>query len=452
MQEGLKKELEKQTKVARALLEAYCRLDSVAAQGRMTQETADWVTGQLQELGFETQQIKVEDAPPYVFAEQKGGSDFTLLLYNHYDVQPESPLELWESPPFEPTERDGKLYARGICDNKGGFISRLAAMKALKAVNGELPISIKWIIEGEEEIGSVHFPIFANNHAELLKADAGLWENASFEEDGRPEFVLGFKGLLYVEYEVETINQDAHSGYAPTLPNAAWRLVQALATLKDANGRIQIPSFYDDVKPPTEIEKEALKTLVPLESLYLEHYGIEEFLNGKTGVDARTQQAYDPTANIAGFLSGYTETGVKTVLPAKAMAKMDFRLVPDQEPEDILGKLRDHLKAQGFEDVKVKKLGGAGPAVISIEHPFAKRMIAIGEAFTGKSATIHPLAGGTLPLLDAMATYVGIPGLSSPGNPVYFGSGAHSPNEHIRLADLEKAIEFNAYMFTELGK
>jgi acetylornithine deacetylase/succinyl-diaminopimelate desuccinylase-like protein len=259
--------------------------------------------------------------------------------------------------------------------------------------------------------------------------------------------------MLYVEYSVEIMKQDAHSGNAHALPSAAWRLLKALSSLKDENGRILIPGFYDEVRQPTESEKQALRDKVDsdLEAKLLAMYGIDSFLHNKEGYELELA-VFEPTANIAGFLSGYTEKGVKTVLPAKAMAKMDFRLVPEQRPDDILEKLKSHLKALGFDDVQVKKLGSGDPVVTPIDGSFVQRTKQICKEFTNQEPEIVPLGGGTLPLLGAMKNNVGILGISISGNPAYYGSGAHAPNEHIRLDDIPKAIEFNVFMLNELGK
>ena len=453
MNQELTQEVETQLQNFKSLITEYCRLESVAAQNRMLAETADWVEKLLKETGFETRQLTVDGAPNYVYGTLKGKSDFTLLLYNHYDVQPEAPVELWESPPFEVTERDEKLVARGICDNKAELISRICAIRAIQAAQGEFPINLKWIIEGEEEIGSVHFDAMTRQYSDLLRADGTLWEGGGFDEKGRAGVALGFRGMLYVEYSVESMKIDAHSGSAHALPSAAWRLVKALSSLKDENGKVLIPGFYDDVREPTEIEKQASRDNVDLEQEVRNKaiFGIDSFLHNLSGYDLELS-VFEPTANIAGFLTGYTGSGTKTVLPAKAMAKMDFRLVPNQSPDDILEKLKAHLKAQGFDDVQVTKLGNGDPVVTPIESDFVKKMTHICQAFTEQEPRIVPLVGGTLPLLGPMKNNVGVLGISTSGNPAYYGSGAHAPNEHIRVKDIPRAIEFNVYMFTQLGE
>jgi acetylornithine deacetylase/succinyl-diaminopimelate desuccinylase-like protein len=210
---------------AQALLERLCRQPSVVAQNLGIVEMADMVESLLNENGFQTQRLYTEGAPPAMYGELRGRSPYTVLLYNHYDVQPAEPLELWHSPAFEPTVRDGKLYARGSADNKAEIASRLTAIRALRTVLGEFPVTLRWILEGEEEVGSPHFGAIASTYADLLQADACFWEGRGFGPTGRPELLLGTKGLLYVQLDAQGTGIDAHSGSAPILPSAAWRMV-----------------------------------------------------------------------------------------------------------------------------------------------------------------------------------------------------------------------------------
>src|SRR5215475_5625458 len=232
------------------MLELLCRQPSISAEGEALEETAELVQELLAGAGFETQQLRVEGAAPAVYGEQSGRSDFTLLLYNHYDVQPVDPAELWDSPPFEPALRDGKLFARGTADNKGELAVRLAVIRALRDDDGGLPVGVRWIVEGEEEIGSTNFDEIVRRNAELLHADGALWEGGSARlPDGRPEVALGFKGALGVRLDVRTLATDAHSSLEAIAPSAPWRLVQALASLRDPEGSVRIPGFYDRVVP-----------------------------------------------------------------------------------------------------------------------------------------------------------------------------------------------------------
>lgn len=436
---------------AQKILEQLCSQPSVAAQNLGMSEMADTVEALLSAAGFRTQRLYAEDAPTAIYGELRGSGPYTLLLYNHYDVQPAEPLDLWISPPYEPTVRDGNFYARGAADNKGEIAARLAAIRALRATYGELPITIRWIIEGEEEVGSPHFEAIAEKYASLLRADGCLWEGSGFDETGRPILALGTKGLLYVQLDVQGTGVDAHSGSAPILPSAAWRLVQALATLRTPEGQVRIPGFYDAVKPLTEAQRAAIANQSDMDD-YMKHaFQVEQFVDGLSGSALREHAAITPTCNIAGLLSGYTGHGTKTVLPAKAMAKIDFRLVPDQDPADIAAKLRAYLDAQGYNDIHITVFGSAEPVVTPIEDPLVQRITAIAEAFAGKPVSIAPIIGGTMPLLGALRRHVGVPGLSAPGNTSYWGAGAHSPNEHIRLADLQRAVRYNCYMFQALG-
>ena len=241
---------------------------------------------------------------PVVYADSGEQAGRTLLCYNHYDVQPEEPLDLWESPPFAAEVRDGRIYGRGISDDKGQVISRIAAMRAVRAVTGGYPARVKFAVEGEEEIGSPHLESFVEHHADLLKADACVWEFGGVDDKGRPTMYLGLRGLLYVEYRVRTMSRDAHSGSAHNLPNAAWRLLRALATIKDENERILIPGFYDAAKAPGEVETRLLEALPSMEAFTKEHYGVREFVGGHTGLEFEKAVTIPPRISRASARAG----------------------------------------------------------------------------------------------------------------------------------------------------
>jgi acetylornithine deacetylase/succinyl-diaminopimelate desuccinylase-like protein len=435
------------------ITELLCRQPSVSAERRALDETADLVEELLAGVGFETRQLRADGSAPAVYGDQGGRGEFTLLLYNHYDVQPEEPLDLWETPPFEPTLRDGKLFARGTSDNKGELAIRLAVLRALRDEAGELPIRVRWIVEGEEEIGSVNFDAIVRDHAELLRADAGLWEGSAARlPDGRPEFALGFKGALGVRLDVRALATDAHSSLEVAAPSAPWRLVQALASLRSRDGSVQIAGFYDDVRAPTSAEREAIANTSTAEEDDLRAtLGLDEFLDGLTGAALWERLAYRPSSNISGLETGYHGPGIKTVLPAVASGWMDFRLVPDQQPEEILRLLRAHLEREGFADVEVTPLVLAKPATTSLEDPFVRRVVAVAETVSGAQASIVPLAAGTLPIVASMQERLEVAGMAAPDNPVYWGSRAHAPNEHIRLEDVEPALRFTYELLRELG-
>jgi acetylornithine deacetylase/succinyl-diaminopimelate desuccinylase-like protein len=408
-----------------------CAQPSVSAQNWGITECADLVATMLREHGYEAE-VMPSDGYPVVYGQANGRSDKTMLLYLHYDVQPPDPLELWESDPFTLTERDGKLYARGISDDKGHIICRLAALEAIKHTLGELPCNIKFIIEGEEEVGSPNMPAFVEKHQEKLAADACIWEFGGVDYDGRPEQALGMRGICYVELSVQTASQDAHSGLGGSIfPNAAWRLTWALASLKDQNERILIPGFYDNVLPPTARDLEMLAQ-VPDEAQKLQqNFGLDGFLHGLTGgLELKQTAVFQPTCTICGLTSGYQGAGTKTVLPAQARAKVDFRLVPNQSPAEIVAKLRAHLDAQGFSDVEVTLLGGGRPAKVDPDDPFVRLTNETAAEVYGQTPNVYPMIGGSgpnYPFIHVLNLPLVAAGVGYPGSQV------HAPNENMRI-------------------
>ena len=434
------------------LTQELCRKPSVSAEERALGETADLVETLLTGAGFETRQLEVDGAPPAVYGELAGNGDASLLLYNHYDVQPVDPIELWDSPPFEPTLRDDRLYARGAADNKAEIGVRLATIRALREAGDGLPLTIRWIVEGEEEVGSPHFDAIVEQNADLLRADGCLWEGSGLALDGRPEIALGVKGNLAVRLDVQALSADAHSGNAAVLPSAPWRLHAALESIRAADGTVRVQGFHHAVREPSERARQAVAEQSPsIEDELREFFGVQEFIDGLTGEALRERLTFAPTCNICGIHTGYGGPGVKTVLPAHATAWMDFRLVPDQRPAEIFDLLRAHLDSQGFEDVALTLLASAEPAATPPEDPFASRVIAVAERVIGKSPSIFPIAPASLPIVTSLQRHLGLPGLSAPDNPVYGGSAAHAPNEHVRVEDFAPAIEFTIAVFDELG-
>jgi acetylornithine deacetylase/succinyl-diaminopimelate desuccinylase-like protein len=435
------------------ILETLCRQPSISAEARALDETAALVDEFLIDAGFETQRLRVNGSPAAVYGEQQGRSEYTLLLYNHYDVQPVDPLELWQSPPFEPTIRDGKLFARGTADNKGELAVRLAAIRALREQDGDLPLCIRWIIEGEEEVLSPHFDEIVRMNTDLLRADGCLWEGAPARlSDGRPSIGLGFKGGLGVRFDVRVMDSDAHSALAAVAPSANWRLIDALASLRDREGRVLIPGFYDGVREPTEAERKAISEQGDaMEEQARTTHGIRATLDNVTGVTYRERISFAPTANIAGIHGGYGGPGMKTVLVAQASAWLDFRLVPEQHPAQVLELLRSHLQREGFDDVDVSLLGTSEAAGTPIEHPLVQRVIRVAEETSGHPASVLPRIGGGLPIISSLERHLSVPGLSAPDNPFSFGSLVHAPNEHIRLDDLGAAVRFTYALLRELG-
>jgi acetylornithine deacetylase/succinyl-diaminopimelate desuccinylase-like protein len=423
---------------------------SVGAQDWGMQECASLVADMLRQRGFSAE-IMTTPGAPVVFGERKGKSDKTILFYNHYDVQPAEPLELWETPPFEPSLRDGKLFGRGVSDDKGHLTARLFAIDALLTEFNELPCSVKFIIEGEEETSSVHLHDFILNNIERLKADACIWEFGGVDHEETPLEYLGLRGICYVELSVKTADIDVHSGLGGSIfPNAAWRLVWALNSLKDQDEHICLPGHYDKVRPPSARDIQLMADLPETSLVYKQQYGVGSFIKGLTdGVDLRVEEVFTPTCTICGLDSGYQGPGSKTVQPARASAKIDFRLVPDQEPADVLSALRLHLDLQGFPDVQIEFLGGEAPARTDPDDPFIKLICDTAPEVYGKPMKLIPLSGGSGPngpFVHELGLPVGTAGLGYPD------TRTHAPNENIRLDLYLKHAKHMARVMTEFGK
>ncbi len=410
---------------------------SVAAKGEDMEPCAGLVADLLRAHGLEAHLAATDGGPPVVFAEDRSaGPDApTVLFYNHYDVQPAEPYHLWDSPPFTLDIRDNIAYGRGTSDDKGHIVCRLMALDALRAANGgRLPVNVKFLIEGEEEISSVHLPAWMEANANILNADVCVWEFGGVDDQGHPQIICGLRGIAYFELHARTIAYDAHSGVGGSLfPNAAWRLVWALATLKDENERILLPGHYDTVKPATDDDMALLAALPSEEEWLKREFGIGQFLGGATGVEYQRRAVFEPTCTICGLDSGWQGEGAKTVLPARASAKLDFRLVPDQDPETVRQSLRAHLDAHGFTDIEVRYLGGQRPGRVDPHHPMVSLCAETAREVYGKEPALIPLVGGSGPIHPFVA------GLRQPVVTCgvgYPGSRAHAPNENLRLSDL----------------
>ncbi|MDR1765830.1 MAG: M20/M25/M40 family metallo-hydrolase [Lachnospiraceae bacterium] len=432
-----------------ALLQKCCRQPSISAQNVGIREMAALLVEELSRLGTLPDVVET-GGNPIIYAELPGkNAGRTISFYNHYDVQPVEPVEEWVSDPFGAEIRDGKLWARGATDNKGSLLSRLLAVKAYQEVYGQVPLNVKFIYEGEEEIGSPHLGEFADRFPQRLKTDGFAWEGGSRQVGGPLEICLGVKGLLYIELRCKTASGDLHSSNAAIVKNPAWRLVQALATMKDAQDNITIDGFMDAVREPSAYEMECLETLRFREDATKERMGLDGFINDLTGIPLLKKLYYMPTANIAGFKAGYIGQGAKTVEPGSAVVKMDLRLVPDQTPEDILPKVRAHLDRRGFADIEVVKLSGEPPFRADPECLFAKTVIKCAKPVYGIDPEVFVSSSGT----TAMYQFCHRANLDA----VMFGAGneaanIHAPNENIILDDFVSAIKMAATVMEEFAK
>jgi len=418
-------------------LSAFCRQPSISAQNVGMLEMAEMVRAQLDKLGTQSRLLET-GGPPAVYAEM-GQGERTLLFYNHYDVQPPDPLDLWESPPFEPTIRDGKIYARGVSDDKGDLMARIQAVETYQAVFGELPLRLRWLAEGEEETGSPHLAALAYKHADLLKADGCLWETGGKDEGDRFTLHLGLKGDEYLELRCRGAKGDLHSSVAGLVPNPAWRLVWALSTMKDPQDRITIDGYRDHVRPPTEEELATIRDIPFSGQAMRDSWAIDSFINGIDGVEALRTFLYEPTCTISGFYSGYIDEGSKTVLPSTAMVKLDLRLVPDLTPELARRLVREHLDRRGFDDIEVASLGSLPSSRSPLDATIVAAAKDAAEAVYGHKPVLYPTHGGSGPMYS-ICEGLGTPGVMAGVG--YPGVNMHAPNENIRLQDYFEGILF----------
>jgi acetylornithine deacetylase/succinyl-diaminopimelate desuccinylase-like protein len=432
-------------------LEQACSIPSISLERQSLDEMAAWLAGRLEALGATVSYLEVPGAPPTVLGEIPGPGDRTLMIYDHYDVQPVDPLHLWETPPFSPDQREARIYARGVADNKGDLMARLSAITTYRSLFGDFPYTVKFVVEGEEEIGSPHFEEICRVHAGRLGADDCVWEGGWFDHGGHPTMYYGCKGLLYVELRCRLLSGDQHSSQAVYAPSAAWELVQALASLKDADGRVTVDGFYDDVVEPTEHERTVAYSAPFAEEAERTRLGILEFVGSMHGERLLHALHYAPTANIAGIASGYqVPGGSKTVLPAEAMAKIDFRLVPDQDARDIAEKLRRHLHRHGHNAITVQVLGAENPSRSPLDSALGRAVEKTAAAWFTVPPTIHPIMWATGPMYP-IAQQLGIPVCSPPGvgRP---DSKIHAPNENTRVEDYLEIVGFTTNYLLEYGR
>jgi acetylornithine deacetylase/succinyl-diaminopimelate desuccinylase-like protein len=423
-------------------LRRLVRVPSVAAQQQGIPDAVR-VTGDLfRGAGGRVTVLEHGGGNPAVVAEFEGRSPRTLLFYNHYDVQPAEPLAEWTVPPFDVTERAGLLYGRGVADNKGNIAGRIAALRALAAAHGGLPCRVKFLVEGEEEISSPHLGALTRSHTDLLRADACIWESGSRDRQERLRLSCGAKGICYLQLEAVTAKIDLHSQYGAVLEGAPLRLGRALATLKDDSGRVLVPGHYDRVRPATPAEEAALEAL-PLdlvENLH-EQAGVARFMGGVAGRAAIRQWLLTPTCTVCGIWGGYTGAGSKTVLPRAASAKVDFRLVPDQDPHEVARSVRRHLDAHGYTDVATTVLGAEFPWRSDLGHPFVGLVRRAAADATGREVLVLPTSAGTGPMHD-VGPVLNLP-IVGVGDG-YWDSRVHAPDENIRAADFQETIRIVA--------
>lgn len=414
---------------------------------------AEFVANSLREAGLENVEIIETAKHPLVYADwlRAGAGKPTVLCYGHYDVQPPDPLDLWKTPPFEPTERDGNLYARGSADDKGQMYMHVKAVEALRATLGEIPVNLKFLIEGEEEIGGASITKYVAENPEKLKADVALVSDTALYAEGIPTLCIGLRGLVYTEIEATGPMRDLHSGlYGGAAPNAVFGLVELLGKLKNADGVVQVPGFYDDVAEPASAEKASWASLPFSEAEFLAKEVGSAALTGEADRTVLERVWSRPTLEVHGIAGGFTGAGAKTVIPASATAKVSMRLVPNQNPEKVVEAYTKFVEASAPAgvQVKVRILSAGEPLLVDPDHPAIRVAAEVFGAKMGKP-TVFTRSGGSIPIVGDFARHLGIPtilmGFGLPDD------GLHSPNEKYKIENYFLGISTIAEFFTQYG-
>jgi acetylornithine deacetylase/succinyl-diaminopimelate desuccinylase-like protein len=437
-------------------LKTFLRIPSVSTLPEHVpdvQRAAQFVADSMKTAGLENIKIIATQKHPLVYADWlHAPGKPTVLCYGHYDVQPPDPLNEWISPPFEPEVRDGNIYARGSADDKGQMYMHIKAVEALLATTGTLPVNLKFLIEGEEEVGGESVAKFVAENPAMLKADVALVSDTELFAEGLPTLCIGLRGLIYTEIEARGPSRDLHSGmYGGAAPNAVFGLIELLAKLKDANGKIQIPGMYDDVEPPTPAEKRSWEHLPFDEKEFLSHEVGSSQLTGEPGYPVLERVWARPTLEVHGIAGGFTAAGAKTVIPARATAKVSMRMVPNQNPEKIIAAYKkfvaDNTPAGIQTEVRVLSWGPA--IMVNPDHPAIHVAAQAFRDILGKE-TVFIRSGGSIPIVGDFARHLGIPtilmGFGLPDD------GLHSPNEKYKVANYYAGIMTIAHFFEQYGQ
>jgi acetylornithine deacetylase/succinyl-diaminopimelate desuccinylase-like protein len=437
-----------------AELEALIRIPSVSSADAHRDDVrtcAHHLVDHLRRIGFQRAEVISTDGHPVVYAEWLGAPGApTALVYGHYDVQPVDPLELWHTPPFEPQVRDGLLYGRGAVDDKGQVYMHLAAAEAYLATRGHLPVNLKLLVEGEEEIGSPNLDTFVASHRDLLAADVGVISDTPMYDADHPSLCYGLRGLAYLQVEVEGPASDLHSGtWGGIVANPALALASMLARLKDDEGRVTVPGFYDAVRPLRDAERAALAAL-PLDPVRLAMDLGVSTLVGEAGYTPLERLWARPTLDVHGLWGGFSGQGAKTVIPSRAGAKLSCRLVPDQQPDTISTLVAEHLAqlAPAGVSVRVERLHGGRPVITPLGHPALRAAGRAIERGFGKPPSFIR-EGGSIPFVATLVEELGLPcillGVGLPDE------RTHAPNEFFHLVNFYRGMRAVAYLWDELA-
>lgn len=420
-----------------------CKLPSVEGRTEALEATVTKVMQFAADAGLETKMVRIrEDCPPIVTGEAgESVADAPLLMvYNHYDVQPEDPIEEWTSPPFEPTLRDGHLYARGVADNKVNLMARIFAVQAWRAVYGNLPVHLRFVWEGEEESGGGQLAAFTKAWGDwIAQADGCLWESGYRDDSGAPVLSLGVKGLACLELRCKTGTSDAHSGQGGLVPNAVWTLINALSTMRAPDGTVTIDGFQERVQRPTSADLALLDHLPFDTEEYRARYGVAELVGGRVDKNAQEVLFFGTSCTINGISGGFEGEGTKTVVPCEARAKIDLRLVPNLDPHTVAGLIRAHLAKRNFTQIEVIEFeGNTMPARTSPDTAIAQAAIEALREASGREPIVYPVSPGSGPMYELCQAH-GVPAANFGCG--WSGSHVHAPNENIRVTDFIEGIK-----------
>ena len=413
---------------------------------------AEWCAEEMRRIGLENVGLRPTPGHPIVYGEWLGAAGApTILFYGHYDVQPVDPLNLWQTPPFEASVRDGEIYARGAADDKGQVFMHLKAIEAHMKQHGRLPVNIKVLIEGEEEVGSAHLDDFIAQHKSELAADVVVISDSAMFARGVPSICYGLRGLVYCQIDLRGSSTDLHSGvFGGAVANPAFVLAQMIAQMKDRGGRVKVPGFYDDVVPLSEEERRAWATLPFNERQYKKDFGIPK-LTGESDYTTLERTWARPTLEVNGLLSGFTGEGAKTVLPAVAMAKISMRLVPNQDPEKIAALFEDYVRKITPKTVELTftRMHGGKAWMTAYQNPYIQAAARAIERGFGQKP-VFTREGGSIPVVSTFQEVLGVPA-------VLFGVGlpdenAHAPNEKLDLGNFHGGIIASAILYDEIAR
>jgi len=433
-------------------LAEFCRFRSEQGDVEGLRGAADWIASRLRRLGATVDVVELPGRPevPRLVVGDIGDGPRTLTAVQHYDVQPSVPLDLWTTPPYEPTVRDGRLYARGATDNKGELMPRIWAVEAYLATIGPLPCRVRFLVEGEEEYGSEHLDELLDQRPGIRKVDGALIEGGGVDLSGRPEILGGVRGMAVIELVCRTIAYDAHSSAATVLPSAPVRLAQALASMYDADGFPTLPGIDAGIVPPTPAQL-AICDAVPLDAVeeIRQEYGVSRLLGGLDGTDAIRAMTFAPTLNIQGLWSGFIGPGDKTITPAEAHARLDIRIVPDQDPAAIVTAMKAHLATGGFDDIEVIGEQGERAYWSKADDPILDAAARVSEAVFESPSVRYVSMPGTAPMWQVCGRDA-VPTTTLGGGSA--DCRAHAPNENVRIDYAAKAAQLTARFLDEFAR